>query len=433
MVEKRTYDRSILESHPAYEIEPPSADVLAKTEAAGWPSGLLDRILALRRDRDELDIWLDNGFPTAEMLEGWVESQEQILSSTLTTRQATWEDSELLADLCANAPENVDGWSVTVERGPNPYAQFRLQENPNIVVLEDQRVGLGMAAHSVRNTYIAGQRTSVHQMSGWRVRDGFRGLGLSRILQNGAGPGAGWFGLVTYWFVRAGNASSSWISKVVEDMGDRPDGFGVDSDVLTASVAYLSDPSLAERSTRVRPFVDDDGGRCIDLINRTHNGLDLFRPYSEEYFDRRMSDPSWGPKPFFYPSVYGRPDYRVLEVDDEVVACAGLWDRGRDLREVWENDGERFVVDPAAVLDFGYAEGYELAAAELISHLLAEAGEIGRTGLLAALEYTPEVFSLLGHLEPRTETRELHVMPFSSPDLKIDLTITRPHIDLAYW
>ena len=427
------YDRSILEAHAAFEIEPLTPELQAKLDAANWPDGLMDRVLALRREREVIEQWLDSGFPTPEMLEQWVESQELLQGSTLVARQATWEDSGLLVDLCANAPEDVDGWSVTVERSPNPYAQFRLQEHPSVIVLEDLRVALGMAAHSVRNTYVGGERTSAHQMSGWRIRDGFRGLGLSRLLQNAAGPGASWFGLVTYWFVRAGNASSTWISKVVEDMEDRPAGFEVGSETMTASVWYFGEPDLGVRSARVRNLEDADIETCISLINRTHHGLDLFRPYSDEYFDHRMSDPSWGPKPFFYPEVYGRNDYRVLEVDGAVVACAGLWDRGRDLREIWEKDDDRFVIDPAAVMDFGFAEGHEQEMAELLSHLLFEAGDLARSGLLVPLEHLPDVAALVQDLGPRQETRQLHVMPFSSPDLKLDLAITRPYIDLAYW
>ncbi|MGI9594715.1 MAG: hypothetical protein ACR2QK_01065, partial [Acidimicrobiales bacterium] len=405
----------------------------SKLDQAGWPDGLIDRVLALRRDRGELEAWLDMGFPTPEMLGDWVPLQETLLGSTLTTRQATWEDHQMLADLCADAPERVGDWSVTVDRGPNPYAQYRLQEHPSVIVLEDQRIGLGMAASSVRNTFIDGEPTSVHMMSGWRIRDGFRGLGLSRMLQNAAGPGVGWFGLVSYWFVRSGNASSTWIDKVVADIEDRGAGFGAATDALTASVTHFGRTELGERSPRVRPATSSDAPACIDLINSTHNGLDLFRPYTESYLDERMQDPNWGPKPSFYHEVYGLDDHRVLEVDGRIVACAGLWDRGRDVREVWQKDDERFVVDPAAMLDFGYAEGQEAAMVELIVHLMAETDDLGRSGLLAPLEYVPAVAELTSDLHPTVETRQLHVLPFSSPDLTIELTISRPYIDLAYW
>ncbi len=432
-----TYDPTVLEGGSAFERPEPDDELLARAEAAGWPDGFLERVLALRRNRGEIDAFLDNKFPTAEMLESWVQMHETLLTSTLVARQATWEDDDLLVDLCANAPETVGDWTVTVERGPNPYAQFRLQERPNIIVLEDRRVALGMAAHSVRNTMIGGERNSAHHMSGWRVRDGFRGMGLSRMLQFAAGPGAGWFGLVTYYFVRTGNAAEGWISKINEDMADRPDGYAVETAADTASVISFGDPAKGERSARVRPATGDDLDRCRQLINRTHDGLDLFRPYSEDYFDERMADPNWGPKPSFYPAVYGLADYRVLEIDGEIVACGGLWDRGRDLREIWRRgsgtDEERIVVDPAALMDFGFAAEHHEAMAELLSHLLAESAALGRSGLLAPLQFLPEVIDAAAGLDPLVETRALHSNPFTTPELTVEATIIRPYIDLAYW
>lgn len=434
MAERRRYEHQLLAEHPAFAVEPLSPELQRKVDAAGWPPGLVDRVLALRRDRGELEAWLDSGFPTSEMLDGWADMKAMTVGTTLTARIGSWEDDWLLADLCKNAPETVGDWTVVVERSPFPYAQYRLQEHAYVSLVEDHRVGLAMAGHSTRNTYIQGQKTTVHYMSGWRVREGFRGLGLSNVLQNTAGSGLTPFGQVTYWFVRSGNAASAWVERIREDMADRPEGFAVDGDTLTATVTCLSDPSRGRRSGRVRPAGEHDLARCRELINRTNDGLDLFRPYSADYLDQRMSDPAWGRKPPFYPAVYGLADFRVLEADGEIVACAGLWDRGRDVREVWSrDDGDGFVADPTAVMDMGFADGHDQAMAELLSHLVAESAELERSGLLVALEWLPDVASAVSDLAPRLETRELHVQPFAMPGHEIDLTITRPYIDLAYW
>lgn len=428
------YTSELLDAHPASAIEPLSPDLAAKVEGAGWPDGLIDRVLELRRDRGEIEQWIDSGFPTVEMLEGWIGMQELLMYSTLNCREATWEDHEVLADLCANAPEKVGEWTVTVERGPYPYAQFRLQEHPSVTIIEDRRVALAMAARSVRNTYIGGERLTAHFMSGWRVRDGFRGLGLSNFLQFAPGPGVGWFGAVSYWFVRTGNSSSAWVSKIEDDLADRGD-FSFQTATLTASVAHLNQPDAGELSTRVRPATADDVPRCVELINRTHDGLDLFRPYTVAYLEQRLDDPSWGSKPSFYASVYGWPQFRVVEHEGEIVACGGLWDRGRDVRDVWRRGDETHVDDPTALLDFGYADGAAAALAELISHVLADTATLGRSGLLVPLEFLPEVRAELDRLgiTTRPEVRELHVMPFSMPDFRLEVVIERPYIDLAYW
>ena len=53
---------------------------------------------------------------------------------------------------------------------------------------------------------------------------------------------------------------------------------------------------------------------------------------------QKRSEPDehfWGERPDFYRGVYGWSDYRVLEENGRITACAGLWDRGRDVRERW--------------------------------------------------------------------------------------------------
>jgi hypothetical protein len=263
-------DRTDIYQHPAFaEPEPPEA-VLALAAQRGWPEDLLVRAMRLHVDRATIDAWLRDGWPPPEWLAKFLDGLERLTNGTMRLREATWADHDLMADLFANAPEEVGDWLVTVERGPNPFAQFRLQEHANVQVLEDRRVGLGAAAHSTRNTLIGGEELSVHVMSAWRVRDGFRGQGFARLLQmNSSGPGVAWFGLVTYWYVRNGNAAQSWIAHIKDGFEDRPTGFNVKPQGLTATVHYLRALSAGQSSSRVRPATVTDLDRCVELINAT--------------------------------------------------------------------------------------------------------------------------------------------------------------------
>ena len=125
----------------------------------------------------------------------------------------------------------------------------------------------------------------------------------------------------------------------------------------------------------------------------------------------------------------------VLRDGGEIVACAGLWDRGRDVRDRWSHrtTGEERVVDSTYVLDTGFALGCEDALADLLGHLLATTGELGRTTMVVALEFLPEVISRLRWADPQPEQRILETMGFSEGDLRVDVTITRPYTDLGYW
>jgi hypothetical protein len=177
----------------------------------------------------------------------------------------------------------------------------------------------------------------------------------------------------------------------------------------------------------VRAARASDYARCAELINRTHAGRDLFRPYSIDWLvDRLDADVPPGAPPA---SPYRAGDFRVLERNGKIVACAGLWDRGRDIRERWRHreNGQERTVSGTALLDIGFAEGAEDAMAALIEHLIGVTAEMGRDFLVAPLETLPEVAALLLSRTPREETRYLQWRA-ETPALR-----TPTHLDLVYW
>ena len=415
----------------------PSAEQQTRAAAKQWPDGLLERMLALRFPSWKIEQALSaETFPTLDMFEAEVRGRER-LASGLFIREATWEDDERLTDLFANSSERLGDWDVTVERGPNPFAQQRLQENWHVKLIEDRGVALGVSAQSGRSSWVSGRQLSVSWMGGWRVRNGFRRLGYSGMLLDAPGSAAGVFGLVSYWYVRLDNGlAQNWIS---HEVIDAEDSSGRTFDKLTATVHDLdATGSNGCRDARVRPIRPDDVDRCVELINATHDGLDLFRPYTADFLRGRLDDLFWGPKPPFVATVYDWHDMAVLEHGGEIVACGGLWDRGRDVRERWRNrvTGEERTSDTACLMDFGFAPGHEPAMAALIRHHLATASDLGRTTLSAPLEFLPTVvteLSELGDTKIVEERRLFETMGFHMPDLHIEPNITRPYTDLAYW
>jgi hypothetical protein len=183
--------------------------------------------------------------------------------------------------------------------------------------------------------------------------------------------------------------------------------------------------TFAGDASNIRLATPDDLPSCIELINRTHAGLDLFRPYDMAYLQGKLERA---------PGVYGWSDYYVVEDAGTVAACAGLWDRGRHMRERWvhKSTGERRLVENTALLDFGFAEGRDDAMALLIEYLIGVTDALGRGQLMAPIEHMPEVIDGLRAHEPVAETRPLYWQ--LGPALKkAGAIVTRPYTDLAYW
>lgn len=421
--------------HPIFATPAPvPADLAERAAARGWPEGLLQEAADLRVGRRGIEYWLDHDRPTVEEIRWYLAMVAGLQQGPLRVRTATWRDNDALVDLYADAPEKVGDLVLTVERGPNPYAQFRLQEQVHMPVIECKGVLLAATAHSNRNALIGGQRFTVHHMSAWRVRSDFRGKGLSGMLQMAAGPGTSSFAPVTYWYERSGNASQGWLDKVRERIeaggAHKVEGLSATVHAFAPQPVDPLPPELA-----VRPVRREDVARCVELVNATHAGLDLFRPYTPEFLEGRLDDCMWGPKPAFWSRVYGWDDYMVVEEGGEVVACGGLWDKGRDVREVWRHSetGETRTVTATALLDWGHAPGYEQAMAALVRHFLVRTGELDRTVLLAPLEHAPGVLALVKSLDPSVEARALRVMGFHEDGVHVEPHVTRPYTDLAYW
>jgi hypothetical protein len=209
-----------------------------------------------------------------------------------------------------------------------------------------------------------------------------------------------------------------------------------EGDVPGQSVTVLQYPPrpFAGDATGIRRALPGDLSRCVALINSTHRGNDLFRTYTVESLGERLRLAYSGShldrwfRGRVDHAVYSLDDLYVLEEDGRIVACAGLWDRGRDVRDRWRHlsTGETKVVETTAVLDMGFTRGRADSMARLLRYLTGESHKLGRTFLTVPLDPFPKVASLLSDLAPVPEVRALR-WGLS------DLPLRTPHTDLVYW
>ena len=410
------------------EVEP-TGELLAAAERQGWSKELLQRGLRAGMSNAALLRFLSWEIPPDRM-ERRIEWHERLTFGSLRGREATLDDNDGFADLCANAPEDLGDWEVIGERGPNAFAQLRLQENVSLSVISDGPVLVASCGFATRNVLVADRRMSVRYGQALRVRREYRRQGYADQVRNlGWGIGVALPSSAQYDLMRSQNhAVVSWWKKFYPDSYDGVPEREGDIPGISVSAWQLTARPFDGADTGIRHSSPEDLPRCVELVNRTHRGQDLFRPYSEEFLGRRLDGGYWGERAPSWPHVYGWQDHWVVEERGEVRACAGLWDRGRDMRERWKRKGsdEEMVISDTAVLDLGFAGGCEEAAARLIHFLVGETCALGRDHLLVPVDPLPELATRLESLDPVPETRALR---WSVPEP----AITRPHTDLAYW
>ena len=337
-----------------------------------------------------------------------LDRQARVPIGSVRVRKATWEDNDALVDLYANSPSDAGEWEVTVERGPFAFAQFALQDQFEVHVVEDGGELLAALAHATTTMHAGGIETSVYIPLGWRVRKHCRGEGLGPLLQKGAHKRFGGSDVSMWYYRRRGSKKARW------------------AEMLCYPARTTSAPS-----SNIRVADRSDLDACVALINQTlQHHFDVFPLYDVAYLDAKLDGADREERA----KVYGRQDFYVLEEDGAIVACGGLWDRGRHMRERWRHKttGEERTVQNTALIDFGYAEGREDAMAMLIEHFIGISAELGRDHLMAPLQFLPELSSHLGRHQPEKETRAWY-WGNSATLRSLGFMPARPYTDLAYW
>jgi ribosomal protein S18 acetylase RimI-like enzyme len=402
----------------------------------GWPDGLVARAIELRFPLRVLLRWARQEWCDAAYVERRLDWHERLTLGSLRGREATLQDNDGFSELWANSPEEIGEWEVITERSPNAFAQFVLQEHVTILVLEERGVLIATCAFATRVVNVGGLRLPVHYGQALRVHKDYRRQGYGdQVRSLGWAAGAARPSVTQFDYMRSQNFTVvNWWKKYnptfFDDVPER------EGDVPGISVTALQYPRRAfdGDATGIRKAQRDDIARCVALINRTHRGHDLFRTYSEGFLLERLGDGYWGAHldPWMpsdrAPLVYGLDDFYVLEENGRIVACAGLWDRGRDIRDRWRHTktGESKTIETTAVLDIGFARGREDAMARLLDYLIGETDSLGRDFLTVPLDPFQKVAALLEHYEPVPEVRALRW------DMR-EPAITKPHTDLVYW
>lgn len=397
----------------------------------GWSPDLARRAVDLRLPMSQLRNWA-RWIDDEENVKRRLDWHERMTFGDLRGREARMSDNEAFGDLMASSPEDLGEWEITTERSPNAFAPFRLQENVTILLIEKEGLLIACCSFSGRKTIVGGKKLVVRYGQALRVRPEFRRQGYGDAVRNQAWAiGVSKPTSVQYDIMRSQNyAVVGWWQKYYPDFWkDVPEREGDIPGNSVTVTQYMRRPFDGDASG-IRTTTEADVPRCVELVNATHDGQDLFRPYTDAFLSDRLDDGWWGDPPDeqFWPHVYGWDDHYVLEEGGRVVACAGLWDRGRDMRDRWRHKetGDERVVAATAMMDFGFEPGREDAMARLLAYLIGKTDDLGRDYLLAPVEHFPAVAERLSDYESSPETRAFR---WGAPEPKI----TRVYLDMAYW
>ena len=400
-------------------------ELIRRAEEKGWPEDLLGRLRKVART-DEIE-WMMEEWGVAGV-QRELDVRERTANGPFRIREMNIRDAPAFSELWAHSPEKIGDWTVTVERSPNALAQFMLHEECSITVLEEQGALFACTAWSRRNVLVGAKPVLVTVAHSLRVHESRRGARLADLVRRYphratfARPNIGQF-----MYVRSGNDGVlGFLGKVANETFGKIGAAGV-----RAEVTHLAPRAFDGDASGIRKAVRGDLAACAELINRTHGAFDLFAPYTAENLAARLGQGYASEPPPYYSHVYGWPDFHVLEENGAIVACAGLWDRGRDMREVWRAaDGDVRTVAVTNLLDFGHAAGGEEAMARLIAYLLGETAKLGRTSLVAPLDRLPALAQACAGFEPRLEGRTFEWTPYIP---QAPRTIAEPYTDLRFW
>jgi len=409
--------------------EPASAVVDRAWRERGWPPAVLARARELSMSDTLVERLLFWNVPL-DRIEDEIRWAGQLANGTIRFRQLTVADNDEFCALWANSPEEIGEWDVTAERGPNGFAQFELQERPVLNGLFDGGVIVACVSFSLRHTLVGGERIWVRYGQAMRVHKDHRRHGYAHWVRSLPwAVGINHSTQIQYDYIRSRNMTmEQWNRKYMPKVDSVPVR---EDDVPGIPVTVLQYPArpATTGSRAIRPARYDDIEPCVRLINRTHSGRDLFRPYTPEFLVDRLDAGFQDAGPRGWKPSYSLANLYVVERGGAIVACAGLWDRGRDLRERWRHreTPEERVISVAALLDIGFAEGREHELVALIEKLISVTHSLGRDYLAAPLETLPGVEALLTRNRPVRETRYLQWRG-ETP------SITPPaYLDLVYW
>lgn len=302
-------------------------------------------------------------------------------------RRARPSDKDALIELERRVHLDLGPVTLTFDRRPDFFAQHRLQEHPLVLVAEEAGEPVALMAGAWHDTRLGGKGRRLLYIHKGRVPAEHHGTGLGAALALELGRrGRRWGVENGYWFIGPGNTRAIAFAQKG----------GLASIVAAAGLLHFETTLEAHRARQPRPVTRGEAKVVVDLLNLTHDGQELFRPYTVGSLNRRLSrSPEYGWSHLF-----------ALDEGGELAAVVGLWDQGRSLRVTSfdKATGQTHTVSRAVVADYGFRPGGERALAALLRQAAAVAASWGRQEVMITVPVASPLPDLLADLRPRLDS-----------------------------
>jgi ribosomal protein S18 acetylase RimI-like enzyme len=228
----------------------------------------------------------------------------------VSIRAADDADNTELLDLEKMCPQGTS-LVLQFDRSPDFFSRSRVYENYKVYVAEEEGKIVGTVGATLKEFNMSEEVVKGVYIYDLRVHPTFRGRGIGSELvqqvmaeENEAD--------LAYGIIMEENYPSIALFKRL--------GFQNIHDLMLLSVSLYK--RREQTASKIRKMTTDDAPSVVDLINDHYRTHDFFAPLSIDNFlnrTRQLTD-------------YGFQSIQVVEVENRIVACAGLWDYSRILR-----------------------------------------------------------------------------------------------------
>ncbi|WP_406660324.1 GNAT family N-acetyltransferase [Methanolobus sp. ZRKC3] len=215
------------------------------------------------------------------------------------------EDNAALLEIEKLCPQGNDKIAEAMDKSPDITARYRLYDNWEIFVAEEENRVAGWIGWTVKQNADGKKYAYLAEVI---IHPDFRRRGIATELMNKAETELKRKGVsYTYCYVfEANDASNAMVVK---------NGYQRVGEVQVQAIPVYKERKLAPQFS-IRPAGRDDIQDIVDLINGYYAGRTHFSAYTAESFEAHVKN---------IPG-YDMDNLWVAFSGDSIVACAGLWD-----------------------------------------------------------------------------------------------------------